>query len=330
MTRRQDPRVVRQALDAEAYELDPRHVAGAALRRVIVHNLMMGDARLAEALAHQVVPDDEGADGSSSAASGDGSSDGARADGQPAFADLASVQLKRYAVDLRRTYESNLERTKELEDRALATVRALAAAVAERDDDTGNHIQRVHDLGLCFARAMSPDEAKDPELAYGFILHDIGKVAVPDTVLRKPGPLDGDEWALMRTHPEAGARMLDGVPFLSRAREVVLYHHERWDGQGYPHNLREEEIPLWARMFAVVDAVDAMTSYRPYRAPLRLATALEEIERHAGSQFDPRCVEAFLALEKDEIALRLQHSDEFTIPDTIPDAPPVESVEVPS
>jgi ribonuclease P protein subunit RPR2 len=325
MTRRQDPKAVRQALDAEVYELDPRHVAGAALRKVIVHNLMMGDARLAEALARQVVPDDDGADGSSSSASDAGSS-GSQEEGKPSFADLASVQLKRYAVDLRRTYESNLERTRELEERALATVRVLAAAVAERDDDTGNHVQRVHDLGLYFARTMCPEEAKDPELAYGFILHDIGKVAIPDSVLRKPEPLDGDEWALMRTHPEAGARMLDGVPFLARARDVVLCHHERWDGQGYPHNLRGEEIPLWARMFAVVDTVDAMTSYRPYRAPLPLDTALEEIARHAGSQFDPRCVDAFLSLDKGEIALRLRHSDQFTIPD----APPLESIEVPS
>jgi HD-GYP domain-containing protein (c-di-GMP phosphodiesterase class II) len=162
---------------------------------------------------------------------------------RPSLHDLTSAQLQRYAVDLRHSYERELGGTRELEERSLATVRALAAAVAERDDDTGNHIQRVHDLGLLLARARIPDEADDPELAYGFILHDIGKVAVPDAVLRKPGPLDDAEWELMRSHPEAGARMLDAVPFLTRAREVVLDHHERWDGGGYPPDLQARRSP---------------------------------------------------------------------------------------
>ena len=274
-----DIAALRQALDGGAYESDPRQVATATIRRLIVHNLMVGDARLAEAMARQLVPDD---------------------------AASAAEQLKRYAVDLRHTYEDNLRRTRELEERALATVRALAAAVAERDDDTGNHVQRVHDLGLLFARSMCPDEAGDPEMAYGFILHDVGKVAVPDAVLRKPGPLTDTELELMRIHPEAGARMLDPVPFLARARAVVLHHHERWDGAGYPHGLRGEEIPLWARIFAVVDTVDAMTSHRPYRAALRLEAALDEVAKEAGAQFDPRCVETFLELDGAEMRRCLQ------------------------
>lgn len=301
--------MLRQAIGAGAYELDARRVAGAALRRLIVHNLMLGDARLAEAVALQLVPDD----GSPAGASNGSSSNGNSANGVPSLQDLATEQLKRYAVDLRKNYEANLDRSRELEERALATVRALAAAVAERDDDTGNHIQRVHDLGLLLARSMCPEEAQNEELAYGFVLHDIGKVAVPDSVLRKPGPLDDEEWQLMRAHPEAGARMLADVPFLARAREVVLHHHERWDGSGYPEGLSGEEIPLWARMFAVVDTVDAMTSYRPYRAALPLETALEEISDQAGTQFDPRCVEGFLALDRDEVARRLEHRSENRI-----------------
>ena len=130
----------------------------------------------------------------------------------PSLDDLARAQLSRYAIDLKRSYRRELKSNKELEERAVATVRALAAAVAERDDDTGNHIQRVHDLGLLLARELIPETVDDPELAFGFILHDIGKISVPDAILRKPGPLDELEWGLMRAHPEAGARVLESVP----------------------------------------------------------------------------------------------------------------------
>jgi HD-GYP domain-containing protein (c-di-GMP phosphodiesterase class II) len=299
---------VRQALAAEVYEVDPHAVAAAILRRLIELNLTMGDARLARAIARTLVGDDAGRP----AGHGNGSTRRQLevATARPSLQDLASAQLQRYAVDLRHSYERELQRTRELEERSLATVRALAAAVAERDDDTGNHIQRVHDLGLLLAHAVIPDEADDPELAYGFILHDIGKVAVPDAVLRKPGPLDDAEWELMRSHPEAGARMLDGVPFLSRAREVVLHHHERWDGGGYPHGLAGEQIPIWARVFAVVDAVDAMTSYRPYRAGLPLEKALAEVAHDSGSQFDPKCAASFLSLDRGEVAELLQPAEE--------------------
>jgi ribonuclease P protein subunit RPR2 len=298
---------VRQALAAEAYEADPHEVAAAILRRLIELNLTMGDAQLARAVAHKLVGD--GAGRPVGQRNGSARRQLAVATPRPSLQDLARAQLNRYAVDLRHSYERELRGTRELEERSLATVRALAAAVAERDDDTGNHIQRVHDLGMLLAHAVIPDEADDPELAYGFILHDIGKVAVPDAVLRKPAPLDDAEWELMRSHPEAGARMLDGVPFLSRAREVVLHHHERWDGSGYPHGLAGGQIPLWARVFAVVDAVDAMTSYRPYRASLPLEKALAEVADNAGSQFDPACAACFLRLDRDEVAELLQPAE---------------------
>jgi HD-GYP domain-containing protein (c-di-GMP phosphodiesterase class II) len=228
---------------------------------------------------------------------------------KPSTEELARAQLNRYAIDLRRSYERELERSKELEERSVATVRALATAVAERDHRTRNRIQRVHDLGLLLAHEVVPDEADDPELAYGFILHDIGMVAVPDAVLRKPDPLDEDEWELMKAHPEVGARILDPLPFLRRAREVVLHHHERWDGRGYPHGLAGEQIPLWARIFAVVEAVDATTSDRPY-GPVQLQAALDEISDQAGAQLDPRCVASFLALDRREVLKSLQPADE--------------------
>jgi HD-GYP domain-containing protein (c-di-GMP phosphodiesterase class II) len=179
--------------------------------------------------------------------------------------------------------------------------------VEAKDDYTGGHIHRVHDLGLLLAEAVVPEEAGDAQMAYGFLLHDIGKLAVPDAVLTKPGKLTAPEWELMRSHPEAGARILSPVPFLDRALDVVLHHHERWDGRGYPHRLSGDAIPLWARIFAVIDTVDAMTSTRPYRRALPLQAALDALRDGAGSQFDPACVAAFLDLDRDEIAALLQH-----------------------
>jgi HD-GYP domain-containing protein (c-di-GMP phosphodiesterase class II) len=198
---------------------------------------------------------------------------------------------------VRESFGRELRRARELERSYFHTVRALAAAVEAKDGYTGAHIQRVHEIGLLLARAIAPREADDPQLAYGFLLHDIGKLSVPDAVLRKPGPLTEDEWLLMRRHPEAGARILGAVPFLDRAVDVVLHHHERWDGRGYPAGLEEEGIPLWARIFAVADTVDAITSDRPYRKGRPLDQAVREIVARAGSQFDPDCANALADLD---------------------------------
>lgn len=238
------------------------------------------------------------------------------ADGRPAGAivvardisarDLTQEQLESYARDLREIYGRELHRLVELEEMSVATVQALATAVEAKDGTTGEHIRRVHALGLLLAAEIVPDEVDDPQMAYGFLLHDIGKLVVPDAVLTKPGELDPGEWELMRAHPEAGARILRPVPFLDRAIDVVLHHHERWDGGGYPHGLRGEEIPIWARIFAIVDTVDAMTSDRPYRAALPLPVATAEVRRMAGAQFDPACVEAFVALDPSRVAALLE------------------------
>jgi ribonuclease P protein subunit RPR2 len=205
---------------------------------------------------------------------------------------LEQAQLQAYARDVRESFGRELQRARELEDSYFATVRALAAAVEAKDGYTGAHIQRVHGLGLLLAREIAPGEADDPQLAYGFLLHDIGKLSIPDAVLTKPGPLSDAEWGLMRCHPQAGARILDEVPFLDRAVDVVLHHHERWDGRGYPAGLHEDGIPLWARIFAVADTVDAIVSDRPYRPGRPLEHAVREVVSRAGSQFDPTCAEA--------------------------------------
>ena len=221
--------------------------------------------------------------------------------------ELERAQLRAYAEDVRNSYARELHRSQELKDSYLATVKTLAATVEAKDEYTGGHIQRVHAMGRLLAMEIVPGSADDAQLSYGFLLHDLGKLAVPDAVLNKPGKLNEDEWELMKLHPEQGAAILSAVPFLGKALEVVRHHHERWDGAGYPDGLRGEEIPLWARIFAVVDTVDAITSDRPYRSARSLDVAIAELRKGVGSQFDPACVEAFARVDRTEMQTLLQH-----------------------
>jgi ribonuclease P protein subunit RPR2 len=229
-----------------------------------------------------------------------------KGDGAPAVALIARdiserrlerAQLAAYAKDVRESFRRELRRARDLERSYFATVRALAAAVEAKDGYTGAHIQRVHAIGLVLARTLAPEQADDPQLAYGFLLHDVGKLTIPDAVLTKPGPLTDSEWSLIRRHPEAGARILRTVPFLDRAIDVVMHHHERWDGRGYPAGLEADGIPLWARIFAVADTIDAITSDRPYRRGRPFHEAVEEIVARAGTQFDPACATAVADLD---------------------------------
>jgi HD-GYP domain-containing protein (c-di-GMP phosphodiesterase class II) len=132
------------------------------------------------------------------------------------------------------------------------------------------------------------------DLAHGVLLHDIGKIGIPDAILLKPGPLTPDEWKIMRTHPEIGRRLIERIPFLRGAVPIVYSHHEKWDGSGYPRALKGEDIPLGARIFSVVDAFDAMTFDRPYSRAVPFEAAKTEIKRCAGTHFDPAVVGAFL------------------------------------
>jgi HD-GYP domain-containing protein (c-di-GMP phosphodiesterase class II) len=185
------------------------------------------------------------------------------------------------------------ERTRQLRSSYEATVRALADAVEARDAYTARHAERVAAYGLEIARACGMETDVSPELEFGFLLHDVGKIAISDAILHKPGMLTDDERDAMRRHPVIGEEIVRGIEFLGDAREVVRSHHERWDGTGYPDRLAGERIPLAARVFAVADAFDALTSDRPYRAAASFREARRVIAESSGTQFDPTVAEAF-------------------------------------
>jgi response regulator RpfG family c-di-GMP phosphodiesterase len=189
-------------------------------------------------------------------------------------------------------------RTEELEDTQLDVVRRLAAAVESRDAETGSHVDRISRLCERLALAVGLGPADAEMIRHASALHDMGKIAIPDGVLLKPGKLDQNEWELMKTHTSAGAELLAGSrsPLLQLGEVIARTHHERWDGSGYPAGLGGEEIPLSGRICSICDAYDALLSKRPYKEPSTPEEALEEIRRCSGTQFDPRLVEVFVGL----------------------------------
>lgn len=175
-------------------------------------------------------------------------------------------------------------------------VSGLARAVSLRDGDTDKHVQRVADYAVLLARELHLAPADCQCLQIGASLHDIGKIGISDAILNKPSKLSAQEWEIVKSHPVRGVAIVESIPELAPILAIIRSHHERWNGQGYPDGLRGQEIPLLARIVAVADAFDAMTSRRPYRPALTPAAAFAELERQAGSVFDPACVEAFLRL----------------------------------
>lgn len=165
-----------------------------------------------------------------------------------------------------------------------------------RDHVTDEHTRRVADLTIALARRMQVPEEQLPHIRRGALLHDIGKIGLPDAILQKPAALTDEEWVLMRTHPEIAARIINEIEYLRPALDIPYCHHERWDGSGYPRGLRGEQIPLAARLFAVVDVFDALTSNRPYRKAWMQEEALAYLQEQAGRHFDPAAVQAFIAL----------------------------------
>jgi cyclic di-GMP phosphodiesterase len=218
-----------------------------------------------------------------------------------------ALEHRRLIVE-NRNYQKNLERLvqqrtaelknalSQLEESYDETLQALGGALDLKDSETEGHCKRVMAFTLVIARAMDMEESRLPQLARAAFLHDIGKMAIPDRILRKPGPLNDEERTIMRTHCEIGYNMLVRIPFLREAAEIVLAHQEYFDGTGYPRGLRGEEIPLGARIFAIADSLDAMISDRPYRSALSIGYAREEIRRCSSTQFDPSIVEVFLGI----------------------------------
>jgi putative nucleotidyltransferase with HDIG domain len=180
------------------------------------------------------------------------------------------------------------------------TLEALVTALDARECETGHHSQRVVRYSLAIGDRMGVVGKEREDLARGALLHDIGKIGVPDHILLKPARLTPEEWVEMRLHPEIGARILSNIGFLAPAADIVLAHQERWDGKGYPRGLAGAAIPLGARIFAVADTVDAIVSDRPYRRGRPFPAAREEISRHAGTQFDPGVVKAFNSITDEE------------------------------
>jgi putative nucleotidyltransferase with HDIG domain len=223
-------------------------------------------------------------------------------------------------VVAKQRYENHLEelveqRTVEL-DRALnslegayrSTLKALTAALETRDSETHGHSERVVTYSLRLGREYGLSSAEMKALEFGSLLHDIGKIGVPDSILRKPAKLTEEEWVLMREHPLHGQLILRGIEFLQGAARVVAQHHEKWDGTGYPQGLSKEEIDICARIFAVADAFDAITSDRVYRRAKSYEAAAQELDDWAGRQFDPKVVEAFHRVPKEDWEVLHQQS----------------------
>ncbi len=183
---------------------------------------------------------------------------------------------------------------KNLHGAYLDTIAALANAIEIRDTYTRGHTDRVKLTAETIARTLGWDGDRLFDLWMGCTLHDIGKIGVPDKILNKPTTLTDDEFTVMKTHPVIGAKIIEGIPFLEPARPYILYHHERWDGHGYPEGLAGKEIPIGGRILAVADTFDAITSDRPYRKGRPIERAVDELKAHAGKQFDPEIVKVFM------------------------------------
>lgn len=214
------------------------------------------------------------------------------------FLDAMATQAA-IAIDNAMSFQKQSRSNEELRLAYDATIEGWARALDLRDRETEGHSRRVTELTVSLARELGLPDDELVHLRRGALLHDIGKMGVPDSILLKKGSLEADEWEIMKAHPEHAFKLLSPISFLRPALEIPYAHHERWDGKGYPLGLKEEEIPLQARIFAVVDVFDALTSERPYRPAWPREKAVEYVRAQRGRQFDPKVVDAFLAVAED-------------------------------
>jgi putative nucleotidyltransferase with HDIG domain len=223
-------------------------------------------------------------------------------------------ELKQRNRDLSKANRDILRMAEQLRDTYDGTLEALVSALDARDRETKGHSLRVarYMMEIAYHLGVEPNTEDWVNMQRGGLLHDIGKIGVSDTILHKPGPLTDEEWVDMRKHPQIGHDMIRDIGFLSGAAVIVLAHHERYDGKGYPKGLAADEIPIGARIFVLADTFDAMTSDRPYRAALTSEAARDEIIRCSGTQFDPRCVQAFLLAWDRIVEIRWSSHDEET------------------
>jgi putative two-component system response regulator len=218
---------------------------------------------------------------------------------------------RRVRAQNRELEEKVRERTRELHDTRLEVIRRLGRAAEYRDNETGLHIIRMSKYSELLGRAAGMDDSMADTLLNASPMHDIGKIGIPDHILQKPGRLTAEEWAVMQTHPAIGAEILSGhdSPLMAMAREIALHHHEKWDGSGYPGGLAGEDIPLAARVVAVADVFDALTTVRPYKPAWSVDDAVAEIRAQRGRHFDPHLVDLFCDSLADVLEIRARYRE---------------------
>ena len=214
------------------------------------------------------------------------------------------AEVKKKTEELRRAYDK-------ISVASLDTVFALTRAAEYRDEDTGDHIQRMCHYSIAIARHLGIKESLIEKLLYASAMHDIGKIGIPDSILLKPGKLDATEWRKMKEHTTIGAQILSdsATDFVEMGRVIALTHHEKWDGSGYPRGIKGDRIPLVGRITALADVFDALTSKRPYKDPFSVEESLDIIKSARGHHFDPRVVDAFLDRTDEILEIRQRYSD---------------------
>jgi putative two-component system response regulator len=215
----------------------------------------------------------------------------------------------------RRTEE--LKRAVEkLKGASMDTIHRLARAAEYKDEDTGAHIKRMSHYCAAVARKLGLNDSIVEMIIYAAPMHDVGKIGIPDRILLKPGPLDDDEWEIMKQHTAIGAQILEGsaAGFIKLARVIALNHHEKWDGSGYPGGLKGSKIPLAGRIAAIADVFEALTSERPYKEAFSVEKAFGIIKESRGSHFDPKVADTFFAVQKEILSIKEQYRDECSTP----------------